>query len=76
MTPGVIAGIVIGCVAGAALLFFLVTFTIYWFNLDMKLIYWFYHKMKNTTTVWSARTSCDIIKMNTWKKKPIIFWKN
>ena len=46
MTPGVIAGIVIGCVAGAALLFFLLTFTIYWFNLDMKLIYWFYHKMK------------------------------
>ena len=41
-----IAGIVIGSVAGALLLFFLVTFTIYWFNLDMKFIYWFYMKMK------------------------------
>ena len=46
MTPGVIAGIVIGSVAGALLLLFVLTFTIYWFNLDMKLIYWFYHKMK------------------------------
>lgn len=46
MTPGVIAGIVIGSVAGALFLLFALTFTIYWFNLDMKLIYWFYHKMK------------------------------
>ena len=46
LSGGAIAGIVIGSVAGALLLFFLVTFTIYWFNLDMKFIYWFYNKMK------------------------------
>ena len=43
---GAIAGIVLGSIAGLLLLFFLVTFTIYWFNLDMKFIYWFYNKMK------------------------------
>lgn len=43
---GAIAGIVLGSIAGVALLFFLVTFTVYWFNLDMKFIYWFYNKMK------------------------------
>ena len=42
---GAIAGIVLGSIAGLLLLFFLVTFTIYWFNLDMKFIYWFYNKM-------------------------------
>ena len=46
LSGGAIAGIVIGSVAGALLLFFLVTFTIYRFNLDMKFIYWFYMKMK------------------------------
>ena len=45
LSGGAIAGIVIGSVAGALLLFFLVTFTIYWFNLDMKFIYWFYMMM-------------------------------
>lgn len=46
MSAGAIAGIVIGSVAGALLLFFLLTFTIYWFNLDMKLMHWLYFKMK------------------------------
>lgn len=46
LSGGAIAGIVLGSVAAALLLFFLVTFTVYWFNLDMKFIYWFYHKMK------------------------------
>ncbi len=36
----------LGSIAAVLLLFFLVTFTIYWFNLDMKFIYWFYKKMK------------------------------
>ena len=35
---GAIAGIVLGSIAGLLLLFFLVTFTIYWFNLDTKLV--------------------------------------
>ena len=35
---GAIAGIVLGSIAGLLLLFFLVTFTIYWFNLDSKLL--------------------------------------
>lgn len=46
MSIPAIIGIVIGSIAGLLLLFFLLTFTIYWFNLDMKFIYWFYHKMK------------------------------
>ncbi len=46
LSAGAIAGIVVGSVAGAILLLFLVTFAIYWFNLDMKLMHWLYQKMK------------------------------
>ena len=46
MSTGAIVGIVLGSIAAVLLLFFLVTFTVYWFNLDMKSIYWFYKKMK------------------------------
>lgn len=46
MSTGAIVGIVLGSIAAVLLLFFLVTFTVYWFNLDMKFIYWFYKKMK------------------------------
>lgn len=38
--------IVIGALVGAGLILFAVTFTLYWFNLDMKVIHWFYGKMK------------------------------
>jgi len=37
---------VLGSIAAVLLLFFLITFIVYWFNLDMKFIYWFYKKMK------------------------------
>lgn len=46
MSTGAIVGIVLGSIAAVLLLFFLITFIVYWFNLDMKLIYWFYKKMK------------------------------
>ena len=46
MSTGAIVGIVLGSIAAVLLLFFLITFTVYWFNLDMKFIYWFYKKMK------------------------------
>ena len=46
LSGGAIAGIVIGSIAALLLVFFLLTFTVYWFNLDMKFIYWFYNKMK------------------------------
>lgn len=46
MSTEAIVGIVLGSIAAVLLLFFLVTFTVYWFNLDMKFIYWFYKKMK------------------------------
>ena len=45
MSTGAIVGIVLGSIA-AVLLLFLITFIVYWFNLDMKFIYWFYKKMK------------------------------
>ena len=46
MSTGAIVGIVLGSIAAVLLLFFLITFTVYCFNLDMKFIYWFYKKMK------------------------------
>lgn len=45
MSTGAIVGIVLGSIAAVLLLFFLITFIVYWFNLDMKFIYWFYKKM-------------------------------
>ncbi len=41
----VILLIVLAAIVGAALLFFALTFTLYWFNVDMKFINWFYNKM-------------------------------
>lgn len=46
MSTGAIVGIVLGSIAAVLLLLFLITFIVYWFNLDMKFIYWFYKKMK------------------------------
>lgn len=46
MSTGAIVGIVLGSITAVLLLFFLITFIVYWFNLDMKFIYWFYKKMK------------------------------
>ena len=46
MSTGAIVGIVLGSIAAVLLLFFLITFTVYLLNLDMKFIYWFYKKMK------------------------------
>lgn len=37
--------IVLGAIVGAALLFFIVTFALYWSNADMKLINWLYNKL-------------------------------
>lgn len=37
--------IVIAALAAALVLFFAVTFALYWFNADMKFINWFYNKM-------------------------------
>ena len=37
--------IVIAALAAALILFFAVTFALYWFNADMKFINWFYNKM-------------------------------
>lgn len=37
--------IAVAAVIGALILFIALTFTLYWYNLDMKLINWFYNKM-------------------------------
>lgn len=37
--------IVLAAIVGALVLFFAVTFILYWFNVDMKLINWVYNKL-------------------------------
>lgn len=46
LSGGAIAGIVIGAIVALAIILFAVTFTLYWFNVDMKFMRWFYKKMQ------------------------------